>query len=107
MSVSTAYEVLPANARLLRLPEVQQRTGKSRSAIYRGMEYGEFPQSINIGERAVAWLETEINDWISERITASRCNLRIAEAPAPGHLVGAEFHQVRARTSSAQPEQRS
>jgi prophage regulatory protein len=50
--------------RVLRLPEVKTKTGKSRSEIYDGMKDGTFPGSIPIGERAVGWLEEEIDAWI-------------------------------------------
>ena len=52
-------------ARLLRLPAVKQITGLSRSTIYADPS---FPRSVKIGERAVAWVEDEINDWIGARI---------------------------------------
>jgi prophage regulatory protein len=48
--------------RLLRLREVMERTGKSRSAIY--AEPG-FPRKVKIGKRAVAWREDEIEAWLA------------------------------------------
>lgn len=50
--------------KLLRLPEVIAMTGKSRSSIY-----GDplFPKRIKIGERSVAWVENEIEEWVEER----------------------------------------
>lgn len=57
---------------LLRLPEAKRKTGKSRSAIYKEMKEGRFPQCISLGGRSVAWLESEIDAWIAERIQASR-----------------------------------
>lgn len=56
----------------LRLPEVIQRTGFSRSRIYALKEQGEFPQPIKIGARAIAWLEAEVSAWIESRVTAAR-----------------------------------
>ncbi|CAH0526255.1 AlpA family transcriptional regulator [Vibrio hippocampi] len=50
--------------RLIRLNEVMNLTALSRSAIYRKMKTGEFPQSVNIGDRAVAWVEQDIKEWI-------------------------------------------
>ncbi len=52
---------------LLRLPEVISRTGRSRSRIYADVRTGGFPKPVNIGPRAVAWLETEIDEWIDQR----------------------------------------
>jgi len=57
---------------ILRLPEVKQRTGLSRSSIYKQIADGHFPKSVEIGRRAVGWLDTEVDAWIDERVTASR-----------------------------------
>jgi prophage regulatory protein len=57
---------------LLRLPAVRQRTGLSRSEIYRRMALREFPAKVNLGPRAVGWAEDEITAWIEERIHQSR-----------------------------------
>ena len=53
--------------RLIRLHEVKLRTGLGRSSIYRKMADGSFPQPLNIGERAVAWRESDIEQWIASR----------------------------------------
>ena len=55
-----------------RLPEVLQSTGLSRSTIYLRMSKGDFPQSISLGGRAIGWIQEEVNQWIEERICASR-----------------------------------
>ena len=55
-------------SRLMRLPEVVQMTGVSRSTIYRWMENGEFPRQISLGANTVAWLESDVEDWIQRRI---------------------------------------
>lgn len=52
---------------ILRRPEVQKRTGRSRSAIYAGMADGTFPLPIKLGPRAVGWLESEIIAWMEAR----------------------------------------
>jgi len=52
-------------SRLLRLPEVLMRTGLSRSRLYADPT---FPRSVKIGERAVAWVEEEIREWVDARI---------------------------------------
>ena len=53
--------------KLNRLPEVMDRTALSRSSIYLGMKKGTFPKPVHIGERAVAWRESDIQRWIDER----------------------------------------
>ena len=58
--------------RFLRLPEVLARTGLSRSTIYVRLEQGRFPQPVSLGARAVGWIESEVDEWMRERIAASR-----------------------------------
>ena len=50
--------------RVLRLREVKARTGQATSTIYAAMASGKFPRPIPLGERAVGWLEAEIDSWI-------------------------------------------
>lgn len=57
---------------LLRLPQVEQRTGYQRSTIYRLMAEGKFPKQVSLGTRAVGWPDDEISQWIAERIRQSR-----------------------------------
>ncbi|MHA1092240.1 helix-turn-helix transcriptional regulator [Enterobacter ludwigii] len=57
---------------LIRLPEVQRRTGYSKAWLYRLMADKRFPASIKIGSRAIAFIESEVDEWINERIEASR-----------------------------------
>jgi prophage regulatory protein len=47
------------------MPEVLARTGLSRTRLYADPT---FPRSVKIGERAVAWVEDEIGDWVAARI---------------------------------------
>ena len=56
----------------LRLPAVKQRTGFGRSQIYNLIKQGQFPKQIHLGPQLVAWLESEISDWMKERIRLSR-----------------------------------
>ena len=46
-------------ARFLRLPEVRDRTGLSRSTIYVRLAAATFPQPVSLGARAVGWIEAE------------------------------------------------
>lgn len=59
---------------ILRLPEVQKRTGLCRSAIYQRMSARTFPANIKLGAgaRAAGWIEEEVSDWIEKQIEASR-----------------------------------
>ena len=55
--------------KLIRLAEVTARTGKTRSRIYEAMAAGEFPRPVKIGERAIAFVEAEVEEWIASRIS--------------------------------------
>lgn len=54
---------------ILRLRQVKLRTGLSKSSIYLAIQQGVFPRQINIGKRAVGWLECDIDAWVKERIS--------------------------------------
>ena len=56
--------------RLLRLPQVQAMTGFSRAEIYRLVALGRFPKQVHIGQRAVAWSSSEVEDWVERRVAA-------------------------------------
>lgn len=58
--------------RIIRLPEVSKKSGKSKSSIYRDMALGEFPKQIKLSERSSGWIESEVDQWIEARINASR-----------------------------------
>lgn len=57
---------------LIRLSEVQRRTGYSKAWLYRLMSEKRFPLPVKIGVRSIAFIESEIDAWIEERINASR-----------------------------------
>jgi len=53
---------------ILRRKQVEKRTGLSRSTIYLRIQKGTFPRPINLGVRAVGWLENEIEAWLAARM---------------------------------------
>ena len=58
--------------RILRLPEVLALTGLSLSTIYLRVEENTFPKQINLGSRAVGWLDSDVQNWLCDRVSASR-----------------------------------
>jgi prophage regulatory protein len=54
--------------RVLRLPEVKVMTGLGHSAIYEAISQGTFPPPIELTRAARGWLESEIEDWLDQRI---------------------------------------
>lgn len=57
---------------LIRLAEVKRRTGYSKAWLYRLISQNRFPKPVKIGTRSIAFVEGEIDDWISDRIAESR-----------------------------------
>ncbi len=60
--------------RLIRMKEVMHLTGLSRPSVYRLMKDGTFPNSIDLGERSVAWVDDEVHEWIDQKIHNARNN---------------------------------
>lgn len=58
--------------RVIRLNEVKNKVGLSRSTIYRRIANGEFPKPILLGGRASGWIEDEIDEWLMRCINESR-----------------------------------
>ncbi|AXN17341.1 AlpA family phage regulatory protein [Vibrio anguillarum] len=54
--------------RLIRLSEVLAMTGLSRSSMYRSIEEKQFPEQVQLGGRAVAWVESEVRLWCLIRL---------------------------------------
>jgi len=58
--------------RLLRLPDVKNLTGLSKSSIYARIAEGLFPRQISLSARTVVWVESDIQNWITEQIAAAQ-----------------------------------
>lgn len=54
--------------RFMRLPEVISTCGLSRSTIYELISREQFPSQISLGGKNVAWLASEIDNWMQVRI---------------------------------------
>ncbi|MFZ3484245.1 helix-turn-helix transcriptional regulator [Sphingomonas sp. 3-13AW] len=57
--------------RLLRLPEVSEMVGLSKSMIYRKMRDGSFPAAIKPGGVSTRWKESEVCRWV-EKVSENR-----------------------------------
>lgn len=57
--------------RYIRLPEVLHLTGLSKAQIYALISQGQFPKQIKLGERASAWVESQVRSWMNERADQS------------------------------------
>ncbi|HXK57139.1 MAG: AlpA family transcriptional regulator [Steroidobacteraceae bacterium] len=58
----------PNERRILRLEEVEAKSGFKRAHIYNLMKKRQFPQALRLGVRAVGWDSIEIDQWIAERV---------------------------------------
>jgi prophage regulatory protein len=50
--------------RILRIKTVLERTGLTRSTLYRKIEAGRFPKQIRLSERCAGWRESEVRNWM-------------------------------------------
>ena len=58
--------------RFLRISDVEALTGLSRTTIYDWSAQGRFPRAVRLSERAVRWIESEVEEWMDERIEQGR-----------------------------------
>lgn len=62
-----------AGQRFIKLKKVIELTSLSKSSIYNKMKDGTFPSNIPTTENgSVGWIESEILNWIQEKINAAR-----------------------------------
>lgn len=54
--------------KFLKLDAVKSITGLSRSSIYQAIAEGKFPSQVKLGARSVAWVASEVEEWMSCRI---------------------------------------
>ena len=54
--------------KIIKLPAVTEITGRSRSSILRDVDTGKFPKPIRLSQSSVGWIESEVFEWIDERI---------------------------------------
>lgn len=51
----------------IRLPEVKRICGLSTATIYRMAVNGKFPKQVKIGDSAVAWIRSEVDQWAGRK----------------------------------------
>lgn len=64
----TQYDTLNKPADLWRMPRVEAATGLKQSYLYELVSEGRFPRPVKLGPRASAWVSTEVQAWIAQRI---------------------------------------
>lgn len=74
----TAYHAPQLTYKILRLSQVLELTGLSKSSVYDMLDQksprhdSNFPKGVKLSERSVGWVEHEIQEWIKLKITKSR-----------------------------------
>ena len=68
MSSQNEAQSVAVERRILRRPEVEQKTGFKRAHIYNLMKEGKFPKALRLGVRAVGWDSVEVEQWIADRL---------------------------------------
>jgi prophage regulatory protein len=59
-------------SKILRMPAVCEKIGIAKPTLFVWIRNGKFPKPIKLSVRATGWRESDIDQWISERETASR-----------------------------------
>ena len=54
---------------ILRLKQLEIRTGLSKATLYKLIKTGNFPAQKQLGLRSVGWLESDVTAWVESRIT--------------------------------------
>jgi len=65
MTTKQQHEISP---RFLRIDQVEDLTAISRSHIYHLASQGQFPRQVNLLGRSVRWLESEVLEWMAQRL---------------------------------------
>lgn len=55
-------------ARFIRLPDVLARTGLGKTTVYKNTRDGSFPRPVKLGGCVSLWVESEVDEWICDRI---------------------------------------
>src|SRR5262249_37456831 len=70
------------NRRILRDPEVRERTKLSRVQRWRRVRKGTFPAPVQLGPNSIGWYEDEIEAWIANRPRVAYAALPLDQAQA-------------------------
>ena len=77
MKTANPIEQQAPQIEYIKLPEVRRISGLSTPTIYRLAVSGKFPKQVKLGEKSVAWIRAEVDQW-----AASKAAARGDQAPA-------------------------
>ena len=63
---------IPDDVEFIKIAEVRKMTGLGTTTIYEKMMANTFPRQVKLGPRAGAWVKSEVQAWVRERISANR-----------------------------------
>ncbi|MER2602687.1 MAG: AlpA family phage regulatory protein [Candidatus Competibacter phosphatis] len=64
--------ITKAHRKALRLPAVAEKTGLSKTHIYRLIQQGKFPPSHRLSERVSVWDEAAIDDFLAAKFEGGK-----------------------------------
>jgi prophage regulatory protein len=54
--------------RFIRMPDLRQKVGLSRSQIYKLIQQEQFPRPVKLGEKVSVWVDSEVEEWMSKQV---------------------------------------
>lgn len=78
--------------RLIRLKEVLHKVGVSKATLYRLIAAGEFPASVTIANRAVAWEESLVDGYLMRKVSEQNLKREKVEAKNSPNYVNRETY---------------
>lgn len=65
--MSTARVIEEIDVEIIRLPDVKKITGMGTTFIYTKAKAGKFPKQVKLGDAAVGWVKSEVQEWVKAR----------------------------------------
>jgi prophage regulatory protein len=54
--------------RFIRMPDLRQKVGLSKSQIYKLIQQDEFPEPVKLGKKVSVWIDSEVEEWMSKQV---------------------------------------
>ncbi len=65
--MSTQRPAIATPSKLLSKPQVLARVPWSDTTLWRRVKDGTFPKPVRLSENRIAWLESDVDEWITRR----------------------------------------
>lgn len=60
---------VPKTERFLRIKQILEIVPIGRSTVWKMVSEGRFPRPLKLSERCTVWRETDVQQWMNDRIT--------------------------------------